>query len=119
MEPEHLTVGKIGFRQYVFVAFERLGGIITYDITNPYESKFQQYINNRNFEVEPRRVCGTKGEPALPTCPEAGDLEPEALVFIPKRHSPIGVPLLAVGHETSDSVAIFRIDRVKKSKKHK
>lgn len=112
VEPEHLTTGKVHGREYVFVALERIGGIMVYDISNPYAPQFQQYINNRNFAVDPRDVCGIKGELALPTCPLAGDLEPEALVFIPKKDSPIGVSLVVVGHESSDSVAVYRVDKL-------
>ena len=32
------------------------------------------------------------------------------MLFIPKNESPLGVPLLAVAHERSDSTALFRID---------
>jgi choice-of-anchor I-like protein len=114
-EPEPLTVGRIGPRTYVFVAFERIGGVIVYDLTDPYEPRFQQYINYRNFDVEPKAVCGTRGQPELPGCEIVGDLEPEGLVFIAARESPIGVPLLAVIHELSDSTTLYRINRVRRS----
>ena len=34
-EPEPLAVGTVGGRNYVFVGFERIGGIMVYDITDP------------------------------------------------------------------------------------
>ncbi len=109
-EPEHLTVGNVDGRDYLFVGFERIGGFVVYDITDPAKPVFQQYINNRDFTLDPKPNCGTKGSPELPTCATVGDLEPEGFVFIPKQDSPIDVPLLGVIHELSDSTTIYRID---------
>jgi hypothetical protein len=109
-EPEGLAVGKLHGRQYAFITFERIGGVIVYDITDPQAPGFQQYINNRNFAVEPKDVCGSKGNPGLSTCPLAGDLEPEGILFIPSEESPIDAALLAVTPELSDSTTLFRID---------
>lgn len=108
-EPEPLAVGTIGSRTYVFVGFERIGGIMVYDITNPRAPHFEQYINNRNFAIDPAAAC-TKGAPKSPACAAAGDLSVEGLLFIPAASSSIGVPLLVASHETSDSVTVFRID---------
>jgi hypothetical protein len=109
-EPEHLTTGKIGGHEYVFIGFERIGGIIVYDVTDPKTPEFVQYINNRNPAVDPSDVCGAKGEPEKPGCALAGDLEPEGLLFIPERDSPVDAPLLVAIHELSDSTTIYRID---------
>jgi hypothetical protein len=108
-EPEPLAVGTIGGRNYVFVGFERIGGIMVYDITDPGNPRFEQYINNRNFAVDPAAVC-IKDQPKSPDCAAAGDLSVEGVLFIPQDSSPIGVPLLIASHETSDSVTVFRID---------
>jgi hypothetical protein len=110
-EPEHLAVGAVEGRDYLFVGFERISGFVVYDITDPRAPVFQQYINNRNFAINPKSVCGPKGSPETPACAEVGDLEPEGFVFIPKEDSPIYVPLLAVIHELSDSTTVYRIDR--------
>jgi hypothetical protein len=111
-EPEHLAVGKIGSQVYAFIAFERIGGVMVYDITDPRRPRFQQYINNRNFAVDPRVVCGDKGREQIAGCARAGDLEPEGLLFISAGDSPIGVPMLVVIHELSDSTTLYRIDRL-------
>src|SRR3954447_1140661 len=55
-EPEPLAVGGVGDRQYVFVGFERIGGVMAYDITDPRRPHFEQYINNRDFAVDPAAV---------------------------------------------------------------
>ena len=98
-EPEHLVVGKVGGHEYAFIDFERIGGVVVYDITDPTAPEFVQYINNRNPEP------GLSGEDLA-----FSDLEPEGMLFIPESESPIGAPLLAVAHERSDSTALFRID---------
>lgn len=108
-EPEALTVGTIGERTYVFVGFERIGGVMVYDVTDPRRPHFEQYINNRNFAVDPATACVTD-KPKSSLCAAAGDLSVEGLLFIPADSSPTGVPLLVVAHETSDSVTLFRID---------
>jgi hypothetical protein len=110
-EPEALAVGQVGARIYAFVAFERIGGVVAYDITDPGAPKLQQYINNRNPAVDPALVC-VKDEPKSPICAAAGDLSVEGILFIPVEDSPIGVPLLVLVHETSDTVAIYRVDEI-------
>lgn len=108
-EPEALAVGQIGERTYAFIAFERIGGVMAYDITEPTAATFQQYINNRNPAVDPALLCVTD-QPQSPECAAAGDLSPEAVLFVPAQDSPIGAALLVLVHETSDSIAIFRVD---------
>jgi hypothetical protein len=95
-EPEDLVVGKIGDQTYAFIGLERIGGIMIYDISDPFNPVFQDYVNNRDFG----------GDPELGT---AGDLAPEGLVFIPADQSPSNQPLLAVANEVSGTTTIFTI----------
>ncbi|MFU8819999.1 MAG: choice-of-anchor I family protein [Gammaproteobacteria bacterium] len=98
-EPEGVTVAKLWGRTYAFIGLERIGGVMVYDVSDPYNAAFVQYLNNRDFGAEP----GT---------PEAGDLGAEGLVVIEAAHSPIpGVPLLVVANEVSGTTTIFRINR--------
>jgi hypothetical protein len=94
-----LVVGEVGGRTYAFIDFERIGGVMAYDITDPATPQFVQYINNRDAEPVLR------GKELL-----GSDLEPEGMLFIAAEDSPIGVALLAVAHERSDSTALFRIE---------
>jgi len=98
-EPEGLTVGEVAGRTYAFIGLERIGGIVVYDVSDPYDPTFVQYINTRDFS----------GVAAHGT---AGDLAPEGLAFIPASDSPIGQPILAVAYEVSGSTTIFAIDEV-------
>ncbi len=111
-EPETLAVGTIGSRTYVFVAPERIGGVYVYDITDPFAPVFQQYINFRNFAINPREVC-EKRKAQSDKCAAAGDLEPEGVLFIPASDAPTGVPLVAVVHEVSDSITLYRVEQVR------
>ena len=108
-EPEELAVGQVGGRHYVFIAPERIGGIYVYDITNPAAPVFQQYINYRNFAIDPAAVC-QKNVPKSADCSRTGDLGPEGILFIAADQSPIGVPLVAITNEVSDSTTLYRID---------
>ena len=74
-DPEGVTVGQINGRMYAFIGFQRVGGIIVYDVTAPYAPEFVQYLNTRNFAGDAE--AGT-----------AGDLGPEGLLFIDTQHSP-------------------------------
>ena len=95
-EPEGVAIGRILNRYFAFIGLERVGGIMVYDITNPYDVKFVQYVNNRTFN----------GDPASDT---TGDLGPEGLHVIPRHKSPNGYPLLVVGNEVSGSTTIYNI----------
>lgn len=98
-EPEGVVVAKLWGSTYAFIGLERIGGVMVYDISNPYRPTFVQYINNRDFGFEP----GT---------PDAGDLGAEGLIVIEASKSPIpGVPLLVVANEVSGTTTVFRIDR--------
>ncbi|HYQ93035.1 MAG TPA: hypothetical protein VES89_13415, partial [Candidatus Competibacteraceae bacterium] len=95
---------------YAVVIFERIGGVIAYDISNLTKAKFVQYINNRNFTVDPSKVC-QKNKPKVGDCALVGDLGPESVLFIPQGGSPIRDSLLILTHETSDTVSIYRVEQ--------
>ena len=61
---------------------------MVYDITEPENVRFVQYLNTRNFT-------------AANNTSAAGDLGPEGFKFIKAEDSPNGKPLLLVGNETS------------------
>ena len=95
-EPEGVAIGRVGDHVYAFIGFERVGGIIVYDITDPYQPMFVQYVNNRDFAGNAE--AGT-----------AGDLGPEGMLFISAENSPTGTPLLVTGNEVSGTTTIFSV----------
>ena len=99
-EPEALTVGQIGDRTYAFIGTERMGGIFVYDVTNPYDVQFAEYVINRDL---------TEG---LTADDVIGDLASESLVFVSAEDSPSGVPLLVVGNEVSGTVTVWQINQL-------
>jgi len=94
-EPEALALGKIDGRRYAFVGLERMGGVMAYDITNPYNVQFVSYFANRGV-AEGADVTG--------------DLAPEGMSFVSAEDSPTGEPLLIVGNEVSGSVQIYQVN---------
>ena len=86
-EPEAAATGVINGRTYAFIGLERTGGIMVYDVTNPVEAEFVQYVS------------------------QVGDVAPEGLIFLPADASPFnGVPGLAVANEVSKTLSLYRID---------
>lgn len=92
-EPEGVTVGQVAGRTYAFVGLERIGGVMTYDVTDPAEPLFVNYVNTRDF-------------PAA----ENTDNSPEGLDFIPASESPTGTAMLLVAFEVGGRVAAYELD---------
>lgn len=101
-EPEGLVLGEIDGRTYAFIGLERTGGVMVYDVTEPAKVRFVDYVNTRKAGV-PLRLEDKSSNP------EAGDLGPEGLVFIPAARSPNGKNLLVVSSEVSGSTTIFEV----------
>ena len=71
-EPENVTIGTVNGKTYAFIAIERIGGIMVYDITDPAKAEFVNYINSREFASEIQ-----------------GDVSPEGLCFVEKQNGKI------------------------------
>ncbi|WP_444713686.1 choice-of-anchor I family protein [Marinobacter sp. NSM] len=104
-EPEGVTVGVINGQTFAFIGLERVGGIMVYNVTNPQNPQFVQYINNRDFSVANDQI-----ENGL-----VGDLGAEGLTFISAENSPNGKPVLVVGNEVSGTTTLFGIDVIELS----
>lgn len=94
-EPEYVTVGKVGSKTYAFIGLERIGGVMTYDVTDPGHPAFVNYVNTRSFD----------DHAGLHT-----DLGPEGLEFIEAKDSPTHRPLLLVANEVSGTVTVLELD---------
>ena len=70
---------------------------MTYDVTNPSDARFVDYVNTRNFSVAPNGTA-------------TNDAGPEGVAFISADDSPNGKPLLVVGHEVSGTTVLYSID---------
>lgn len=103
-EPESVTIGEIDGATYAFVGFERVGGIAVYDVTDPEQSSFVTYLNNRDFSISVEDA----DDPAA-VLSAAGDLGPEGIAFVSAAESPTGEPMLAVGNEVSGTTGYYGI----------
>lgn len=95
-EPEAIAVGKVDGVTYAFIGLERMGGIMIYDVSNPASPQFLMYELNRDFS-----------KPA--NDPDAGDLGPEYIDFVPAINSFNGVASIFVSNEISGTVTIYQI----------
>lgn len=82
-EPEGVVVGTVNNRVYAFIGLERTGGVMVYEVTNPNQPQFIEYVSTE------------------------GDISPEGLAFIPASQSPNGQSLLVVSNEVSGTVGVF------------
>lgn len=104
-EPEAIAVGTTtDGTTYAFVGLERVGGIITFDISEPANPKYVDYINPRDFSV----VADENAIAANPTI--AGDLAPESIVFVPASDSVNGEAMLVVANEVSKTTTLYTIN---------
>lgn len=87
-EVENVVVGQVGHHSYAFVGLERVGGIMIYDITNPYEPYFVKYLYD----------------------PDNKDISPEGITFESAEESPNGKPLLIASFEVSGTTSTWELD---------
>lgn len=90
-EAEGVAIGAIGTNTFAFIALERIGGIMVYDITNPAAPVYVTYVNNRSF---------------IGNGPDRGA---EGIIFIPQSQSPNGMHLVIAANEISSSLSIYGI----------
>lgn len=92
-EPETVVTGKMDGKTYAFIALERIGGVMVYDITDPQNAQFVNYINSREFDD------------AI-----MGDVSPEGLCFIPAADSKNGQNILLAACEVSGTLTAYSLD---------
>lgn len=92
-EPESVITGKVNGKTYAFVAIERIGGIMVYDITDPENSEFVNYINSREFDDVIK-----------------GDVSPEGLCFVSASDNRSGKALLLAACEVSGTLAVYECE---------
>lgn len=87
-EPEAATTGTVDGILYAFIGIERSGDIFVYDISDPNNPVFKQFIDN----------------PA--------DLGVEGLLFVPAYESPTGKALIIASAEISRTVTIYEFSLI-------
>jgi len=81
IEPEGITIGRVGNRTLLFIGMERSDAVAVYDITDPDSPVYLQWLN-----------CG---------------VGPEGVAFVSASDSPNGKSLLIVSSEVDGIVKIF------------
>lgn len=89
-EPEGAVVGNINGDQYAFVALERIGGVIMFNVTNPLAPAYTGYYNHRTPTGGPDRGA-------------------EGLLYIPDSLSPNGNAIVIAANEVSSTLSIFQV----------
>lgn len=97
-EPETVITGTVNGKTYAFVALERIGGVMVYDITDPAKASFVNYINSREFDAAIQ-----------------GDVSPEGLCFVSGQDSKTGKALLLAACEVSGTMAAYELMPVSSS----
>ncbi len=87
MEPEALAVGEVDGVTYAFVGLERQSAIMIFDISNPQDVRYVDYIASH----------------------KDNDIAPEGMKFISQADSPTGKALLLVAYEVSSTTVVYEI----------
>lgn len=92
-EPEAISIGEIDGATYAFIGLERDSGIMIYDISDPANSSFVNYIPPKFVDTTPA------GENARHA--------PEVITFIPADESTSGNAQIAVAYEVSGTTIVY------------
>ncbi len=84
-EPEAAEIGVINGVTYAFIGLERIGGIMVYNVSNPENPAFVEFVRL------------------------ASDAAPEGFDFVSASASPNGKPLLLVANEGSSTLTIYEL----------
>lgn len=80
-EPEGITIGRIGNKNYLFVGLERANAVMVYELSNPHKPTFLQLLRT--------------------------GIGPEGVLFVSANDSPNGKGMLIVSSETDGVIKIF------------
>ncbi|BBF93624.1 ExeM/NucH family extracellular endonuclease [Blastochloris tepida] len=86
-EPEGVAVGEVNGKTYAFVALERIGGIMVWDVSTPSDAKYVTYL-----------------------APTSEDYGPEVITFVSAADSPTGRAFVMTANEVSGSVTVYDLE---------
>ncbi len=92
-EPEGVTVTEIEGQFYAFITLERVGGFMTYNVTDPANPVFEKYINNRDLGDD-----------------EGGDLAPEGIIYVKPEDSPNATGIVIMANEVSSTLSFYALN---------
>jgi Secretion system C-terminal sorting domain len=91
-EPEGIKIAQINGKMYAFVALERIGGAMMFNVTNPNNPIYVGYANNRSTTLS------------------GPDLGAEGIIYISAAESPNGNAILILANEVSSTLSIYQIN---------
>ncbi len=92
-EPEGVTIAEINGRTFAFIALERIGGCMVYDVTDPAKPVYVDYKNTRTVAAF------------------GGDNGSEGIIYISATNSPTGNAIVILANEVSSTLSFFTIDQ--------
>jgi len=96
-EPEAVEIVVNGDSVYALIGLERIGGVMVYNVTDPNNPEFIQYVNNRDFSV------------VDPTTDAIGDLGVEDVLYINDLKSPTTSHYVVTANEISGTISVFEM----------
>jgi hypothetical protein len=107
--PKAVAIGQIEGAAFAFIGLSEVGGIMVYAMdTNLRVGRFLEYKNDRSYTVGVSNPDGN-ADGAPDSNPEAGDLGPTQMVFVPVSASPTADSLLLVANAVSGSTTIYAV----------
>jgi len=91
-EVEGIYFQTINGKPYVFLALERIGGVMVFNVENPTSPVFVAYRNNRSTTLS------------------GPDLGAEGIVTIPAASSPNGNDIVILANEVSSTLSIYQVN---------
>lgn len=91
-EVEGIYFQTINGKPYVFLALERIGGVMVFNVENPLSPVFVAYRNNRSTTLS------------------GPDLGAEGIVSIPAAISPNGNDIVILANEVSSTLSIYQVN---------
>ena len=91
-EPEGIKIAQINGKNYAFIALERIGGAMMFNISNPNNPIYVGYANNRSTTLS------------------GPDLGAEGIIYIDAAQSPNGNAILILANEVSSTLSIYQIN---------
>ncbi|WP_424986112.1 choice-of-anchor I family protein [Microbulbifer sp. S227A] len=92
-EPEAIEVGEVGGRMYAFIGLERDSGIMIYNIDDPANAQFVDYIPPSHVDNTAPGAIAKHG--------------PEVIEFIAAEDSASGTAQIAVSYEVSGTTVVY------------
>ena len=106
VEPEALTLKKIGGKTFAYIGLEKQGGFLVYDITHPANPVQVEYNNDIDYNVN------AKDSDMLRTIDDIG---PEGMVAFTQD----GKDYLVIANEVSGTVSLYQLASDGKASKQK